>query len=71
MCLGVSQPSTPKPLVPAPPPEPTPEAPVVNEAGAQRNSERSQVSANARGKSSLRIDLALPGAGGNGLNIPT
>ena len=70
MCGGSSPSPAPAPAAAPPPPSEGPAAPIVNET---KQTDRNLVSSTARGRNSLRIDLAGGGALGDtaGLNIPT
>ena len=70
MCLsslfgGGKQPkvTTPDPVVVAPPPEPTPDAPVQENAG-------DDIASKSKGTSSLRIALNIANPSGSGINVP-
>lgn len=70
MCIGpfASKPKTPAvvtpdPVVVAPPPEPTPEAPVQANAGEDINRK-------SKGTQSLRISLNIANPSGQGINVP-
>lgn len=63
-------PPPPAPPPPPPAPEPSAEAPVVAEGAQRTQAENTKKKANRKGTSSLQIDLNVPQAGGNGLNIP-
>ena len=53
-----------------PPPEPTPVAPVLSAPeGAARSAAASRES-RRKGINSLRINLSVPGASGQGVNVP-
>ena len=55
--------TTPDPIVVAPPPEPTPDAPIQESAGED-------ISSKSRGTRSLRISLNVANPSGTGINVP-
>ena len=71
MCIGPFAPKPPKaqqivtpdPIVVAPPPEPTPAAPIQESAGED-------VGRKSRGTRSLRISLNVANPSGTGINVP-
>jgi hypothetical protein len=72
MCLPkAAKKETPAVVTPEapPPPEPTPEAPIIEEGSGR--SDAGSREARRKGVSALRISLAVPGSGGKGVNVPT
>lgn len=69
MCLSglfggkPKQAKVPDPIIVAPPPEPTPEAPVQQSASTDPNIK-------SKGKRSLRIALNIAGPSAGGINVP-